>query len=130
MDGGGRQREEGTTGRENPGADRDLIAQVVDCKGEATGRGKSDTGLYKEFLGNPSREESADKRWRPTGGVTSRRTVNPRLGEMGSKKRVQRYREASTGEIWRAIGDRSGGRETRNEQSRKREKKFWGGRDR
>ena len=36
---------------------------------------------------------------------------------MRGEKRVKRYREAAlTGEIWRAIGDRSWGREKRNEQ--------------
>ena len=33
----GRQREEGTPGWENPEADRDLIVQVKDSKGGATG---------------------------------------------------------------------------------------------
>ena len=48
-------------------------------------------------------------------------TVAPLPGEIGGGKKVQREREAaSTGEIWGAIGDRSGGREKRNELSRKR----------
>ena len=63
--------------------------------------------------------------------VPSRWTVALRPGEMRGEKRVKRDREeALTGEIWRAIGDRSWGREKRNEQYRKRQKKLWGGRDR
>ena len=44
MCGGGRQREEGTPRRENPGAKRDLISQVKDGKGGGNGRGKADIG--------------------------------------------------------------------------------------
>ena len=40
---------------ENPGADRDLIAQAKDGKWGATGRGKSDTGSREELLGLTSR---------------------------------------------------------------------------
>ena len=36
-DGGGIQREEGKPRQENPGSDRDLVAQVEEGKGEATG---------------------------------------------------------------------------------------------
>ena len=54
-DGGGRQREEGTPEMENTGDDRDLIAQVEDGKGGATGKGKSDTGSRKELIAVPSR---------------------------------------------------------------------------
>ena len=50
MDGGGRQREEVTPGRENPGSDRYLIAQVEDIKGGAAGQGKVDTGSCEEIL--------------------------------------------------------------------------------
>ena len=67
-DGGGRQREEGNHGRDNPGADRDLITQVEDGKGGESGKGKADTGLREKLLGIPSREESADKKRRPVGG--------------------------------------------------------------
>ena len=82
-------------GRQRP----DCAGRGLQRRGEATGQGKADTGLYEEFLGQPSREESVDERWRPAGGVPSRRTVTPRLGEMGRKKRVQREREeTSTGE--------------------------------
>ena len=42
-DGKVRQREEGTPGRENPGTDRELIAQVEDGKGGSTRQGKVDT---------------------------------------------------------------------------------------
>ena len=54
-DGGGIQREEGTPGRENPGSDRDLVAQVEDGKGEATGQGKAHIGLSEDPLGLPRR---------------------------------------------------------------------------
>ena len=54
-DGGGRQREEGTPGRENPGSNRDLIAQFEDGKGGATGLGKAETGSREKILGMPSR---------------------------------------------------------------------------
>ena len=54
-DGGGRQREEGTPGRENPGPNRELIAQVEDGKGGVTGLGKADTGSREKLLGLPRR---------------------------------------------------------------------------
>ena len=54
-DGGGRQREEGTPGQEKPWPNRELIAQVEDGKGGATGLGKADTGSREELLGMPSR---------------------------------------------------------------------------
>ena len=53
--GGGRKIEEGNPGWENTGAYRDLIAQVEDIKGGATGQVKSDTGLREELLGIPRR---------------------------------------------------------------------------
>ena len=61
-DGGGRQREEGTPIRENPGDDRDMIGQVDGGKGG----GQPDEGSkiqYRErnSLGCPAWEESADK---------------------------------------------------------------------
>ena len=68
MGGGDRQKDEGTPGLENPGSDRDLIAQVEDGKGRATGRGKVDTGSREELLGLPIREESVDERWSLAGG--------------------------------------------------------------
>ena len=59
-------------------------------------------------------------------GAASRWTVAPGTGDMGREKRVKIEREAvSTGERWGSIGDRSGGREKWNEQSRKRYKKLW-----
>ena len=54
-DGGGRQREEGTPGMENPGSNRELIAQVEDGKGGVTVLGKEDTGSRKKLLGLPRR---------------------------------------------------------------------------
>ena len=53
MDGGGRKIEEGNPGWENTGAYRDLIAQVEDIKGGATGQVKADTGSREELLGIP-----------------------------------------------------------------------------
>ena len=46
---GGRQREEGNPGRENPGSDRDLGAGQGRQRG-ATGRGKAGTGSHEELL--------------------------------------------------------------------------------
>ena len=54
-DGGGRQRKKGTSGRDNPGADRDLVVKSEEGKGGATRLGKADTGLLEELLGLPSR---------------------------------------------------------------------------
>ena len=72
-------------------------------------------------LGRPEWEGSTDVRWRPAdrGAVQVDSFSTP--GRDGGENRVKREREAVlTGEIWGAIGDRSGGREKRNERSRKK----------
>ena len=72
-------------------------------------------------MGYPEGEEIADELWRPAdrGAVQVDSFSTP--GRDGGENRVKREREAVlTGEIWGAIGDRSGGREKRNERSRKR----------
>ena len=105
----------------HPGADRDLIVQVEDGKWGATRRGKSCRGSHEELLGMPSRggkrRRAVEAGWQE---ATSRWMVALRLGEMGGEKLVQREIEAAlTGERWKAVGDRSVGREKRNKRSRK-----------
>ena len=83
---GGRQREEGTPGRENPGSDRDMGA-VRGWKRGATGRGKAVTGLRMELLwyvwqGREAQTSGGGRR----AGAPSRWTVDPRLGEMGREE--------------------------------------------
>ena len=68
-------------------------------------------------MGCPSGEESTDERWRPAGEgavqVDGRYTPER---DGGRNDLVQIEREvASTGERWRATGDRYRGREKRNE---------------
>ena len=129
VDGEGRQREEGTPGRENPGGDRDLIAQVKDGKG---GGGRKREGRHRLARGTPWDAQQGRKSQMSGGvrqvGAPSRWTVSPRPVEMGREKWVQKEREAvSTGERWREIGDRYGGREKRNERSRKKVEEIVGG---
>ena len=60
-------------------------------------------------------------------GAPSRWTFDPLPGEMGEDKRLQREIEvASTDERWRVVGDRSRGREKRNERSRKKAEEIVG----
>ena len=57
-------------------------------------------------------------------GRPGERSLHDRAREGGGKKRVQRDIEASsTGEIMGAIGDKSEGKEKRNEQSKTGEEK-------
>ena len=71
-------------------------------------------------MGYPSGEESADAQWRPEGWGAIQVDDRSVPGRDGGGKRLQvEIEAASTGEIWREIRDRSGGREKRNEKSRK-----------
>ena len=86
------------------------------------GGGQPDRGRQAQIArgtpsGRPEGEGSADKRWRTTGGTAVQVDGRSTTGrERGGKKRVKIERKAaSTGERWGTIGDRSGGREKRNE---------------
>ena len=99
--GGGIQREEGTAGRENPGADRDLIVQVEDGKGGETGRGKSDTSSRKELIGLPRRGgkhrqavDSGRQGRRPSGRSLRAQAIwGGRSGCKESEKRCRRVKD-------------------------------------
>ena len=101
-DGGGRQREEGTPGRDNPGANRDLIVKAEDGKWGATGQGKADTDSHKELFGIPSR---GGKRRRAVetgrrGRRPGRRSLRARAswgGRSGCKERDKRRRRVKDG---------------------------------
>ena len=97
-DGRGRHREKGNHVQENPGSDRDLIAQVEDGKGGATKRGKSYTGSREELLGLPSkgrkcrREVEAGSQGRRLDGKSLRAWAICGGEEAGSKEREKRCR--------------------------------------
>ena len=110
-----RQREEGTSVGENPGADRYL------GKGQGQQGGKWDRGSQARLskgtpLSRPEWEESKDEWWRSGGGSAVLVDGCSATGrDRGGKKRVKRDREAElTGKIWEGNWDRSGGREKRN----------------
>ena len=91
------QREEGNPGRNNPGDDRDMIAQLEDGKGGANGRGKEDTGSREELLGLTSREKSADERWRPAGGGAFQVDSRSAPGRYGGGEAVEKIERSGVG---------------------------------
>ena len=116
-----------TEGGKYPWEGEHWVQQGPYCAGRGRQRGRNRTreGRHRLARGTPRAAYQGRKAQTIGGGwkavVQSRWTVALRLGKMGLEKRLQREREAFlTGERWEAIGDRSEGREKRNERSRKR----------